>query len=76
MWVRCDRFCGASMTISSGCIQREPGTHSHPPTHRSAKIKTMLKEIYNDTTIDLTTPITQIYQRRLKQFVTDICDDF
>ncbi|CAF2761124.1 unnamed protein product [Rotaria sp. Silwood2] len=67
IWICCNKSCGVSMVLLGNIIKRYPQEHLHEELQHTSEIRTLLENIYKETTADLLKPVTEIYQHHLIQ---------
>ena len=76
-WVCTNRRCSSSLTINDEKIQKIRGKHNHSSIKRSLSILDMVNGIRQEVSENLSTPITQIYNQAVSEYVEKTtCDSF
>ena len=75
-WVCTNRQCSSSLTINGEKIQKIRGKHNHSSIKRSLSILEMINGIRQEVSEHLSTPITQIYNRTVSEYVAKTISDF
>ena len=80
IWIYCNKSCGVSMVLLGNIIKRYPQEHLHEELQHTFEIRTLLENIYKETTLDLLKSVTEIYQQHLirhvnfhKMFLNSLC---
>ena len=69
IWICCNKFCVVSIVLLDNTIKRYPQEHLHEELQHTSEIRTLVENIYKETTDDLLKPVTEIYQQHLIQHV-------
>jgi hypothetical protein len=71
-WVCTNRKCSSSLTLKKEKIYKVRGIHKHNNVRTSLSITNVVKEIREEVCINVSKPITQIYNETVSQYVNRI----